>query len=83
MNGFTGSRMVLISICQEQEEQLQYRKKGILQEDINVMEVNVFPVHKLIKADIGHWKREVGKVFLGKENILWKLKKEKKEIMYN
>lgn len=47
------------------------------------MEVNVFPVHKLIKADIGHWKKEVGKVVFGKENILWEMKKEKKEIMYN
>lgn len=49
-----------------------------MKEDINVMEVNVFPVHKLIKADIGHWKKEVGKVVFGKENILWEMKKEKK-----
>ena len=52
-------------------------------EDINVMEKNEFPVHKLIKIDIGHWKKEVGKVIFGKDDILWNVKKEKKEIKYN
>lgn len=52
-------------------------------EDSNVMEKNEFPVHKLIKIDIGHWKKEVGKVVFGKDDILWNVKKEKKEIKYN
>ncbi len=47
------------------------------------MEKKEFPVHKLIKMDIGHWKKEVGKVVFGEDRILWNVKREKKEIRYN
>lgn len=38
-----------------------------------------FPVHKLIKMDIGHWKKEVGKVAFGEDRVLWNVKREKKD----
>lgn len=43
------------------------------------MEKKEFPVHKLIKMDIGHWKKEVGKVVFGEDRILWNVKREKKD----
>jgi hypothetical protein len=48
-----------------------------------MMRETVFPVHKLMKADIGHWKREVGKIIFGENSVLWELRKEKREILYS